>query len=154
MSKSSIGETHLKMDFSIGLPPETVFDIITSHDNQTYSYFKQMKRRKILVFFLFSFLLTVPFLLSSDYSNTSENGIFLMKSVKSSKVLRDNGRDEKVVVVKKSAPWKFLRWNGKMPLDLVFNENRKDLIVRNLHKYQSSCSVLRELNWVWWADII
>lgn len=70
VSKSSIGETHLEMDFSIGLPPETVFDIVTSHDNQTYSYFKQMKRRKILVFFLFSFLLIAPFLLSSDYSNT------------------------------------------------------------------------------------
>ncbi|KAG2303694.1 hypothetical protein Bca52824_032345 [Brassica carinata] len=97
VSKSSIGETHLEMDFSIGLPPETVFDIVTSHDNQTYSYFKQMKRRKIL-------------------------------TVKSSKVLRDNGRDEKVVVVKKSAPWKFLWWDGKMPIDLVLNENRKDLI--------------------------
>ncbi|KAJ0257706.1 OBP32pep protein [Hirschfeldia incana] len=123
VSKSSIGETHLEMDFSIGLPPETVFDIVTSHDNRTYSYFKQMKRRKIL-------------------------------EVKSSKVLRDNGRDEKVVVVKKSAPWKFLWWDGKMPIDLVFNENRKDLIVRNLHKYQSSCSVWRKLKLVLWTDII
>ncbi|KAL0695275.1 hypothetical protein Bca4012_062455 [Brassica carinata] len=51
-----------------------------------------------------------------------------VKTVKSSKVLRDNGRDEKVVVVKKSAPWKFLWWDGKMPIDLVLNENRKDLI--------------------------
>ncbi|KAF8082795.1 hypothetical protein N665_0807s0004 [Sinapis alba] len=97
VSKTSIGETHLEMDFSIGLPPETVFDIITSHDNQTYSYFKQMNRRRIL-------------------------------SVKSSKVLRDNGRDEKIVEVKKTAPWKFLRWGGKMPIELIFNDNRKDLI--------------------------
>lgn len=55
VSKTSIGETHLEMAFSIGLPPETVFDIVTSHDNQTYSYFKQMKRRKILVLFCFLF---------------------------------------------------------------------------------------------------
>lgn len=60
-----------------------------------------------------------------------------MKDVKSSKVLRDNGRDEKVVVVKKSAPWKFLWWDGKMPIELVFNENRKDLLVRIFYKYQN-----------------
>ncbi|CAH8386922.1 unnamed protein product [Eruca vesicaria subsp. sativa] len=52
-----------------------------------------------------------------------------VKGIESSKVHRDNGRDEKVVVVKKIAPWKFLRWKGEMPIDLVFNENRKDLII-------------------------
>ncbi|CAA7036048.1 unnamed protein product [Microthlaspi erraticum] len=40
------GETLMTMQFRIGLPPETVFDVLTSHNNQ--AYLNTIKNRKVL----------------------------------------------------------------------------------------------------------
>jgi len=129
---------HLNMKFTIGLPPEAVFDILTTYENP--SYFTMMKKRQTLVFIIVLFdllyycivwyFLLLYCLICELIIAVLANVIFLMKEHVSSKVFSDLGPTEKHVRVEKAAPWRFLWWSGSIPVHLTFNESRKDFSVR------------------------
>lgn len=56
--------------------------------------------------------------------------MFLIKANKSRKILKKDG-PRQTVKVKKAVAWDFLWFSGSLPINLIVNENKKDLEVRS-----------------------
>ncbi|XP_024008031.1 uncharacterized protein LOC18992594 [Eutrema salsugineum] len=102
--KTKNGLCHMNMQFTIGLPPEAVYEMFTNPNNLPF-FREDEAGRQLLVF------------------------VFLSLENKSTKVFKKDG-PRQTTEVEKALTWNFLWWSGAIPIHLIIDENHKTLTAK------------------------
>lgn len=139
------GLCHMNMEFTLGLPPQAAYDVLTNPDNQSFARIIKGRHELLVLFFL---IMHCVIQMSIITIFECVCFFFFTKGNVSRKVLTDNGTRQ-MVEADKTLAWSFLSWSGTIPISLIFVENHKNLSVRIKllfisHENQSFCSVLEK----------
>ena len=135
------GLSRMEMEFILGLPPQTAYDVLTNQDNESYS--REKNDRPLLVCFLNLSLYNSNGvyleLFIEIYENILESEFFFLVKKAVSRIVtseKDEGEGHRPIVkVEKELSWKFLFLSGTLPIRLIVLEEPKKLYVRNVSLY-------------------